>query len=50
MTIPKFNKCLRCNGTGKVKGKTIIASVYGYPPEYNEVKCRACRGTGKLAK
>ncbi len=43
------NLCPECNGLGYVEGECIFMGGQYEPPEYEDVVCPACDGTGTLA-
>lgn len=59
ITVPKFDKCVKCNGTGAKDGKVVncpdcggtgqvrIAQSRGFSQFVSVMPCRRCRGTGR---
>lgn len=43
------NLCPECNGGGYIEGACIFMGGQYDPPEYEDVVCPACDGTGTLA-
>ncbi len=59
ITVPKFDKCAKCNGTGAKDGKVVscpdcggtgqvrMAQGRGFSQFISVMPCRRCRGTGR---